>query len=465
MELTRADFGEDFTWGVASAAFQVEGAWDTDGKAPSVWDEACARGRVRGGTACREGIDAYHRLDEDLDLIAGLGVDANRFSISWPRVMGDGRGPWNPAGGDYYDRLIDGCLARGLEPWVTVHHWDLPLALQRKGGWARRGIVEDFAEFAAAVAARYGDRVRHWMVFNEPLSVIGHIAGGIHGRLGPHPLEALGSLHHMNLACAEAARRMRDVLGPDAQIGTTNVVTLCAPFDATGRQRRAQRTLEALLVDAFMDPAAGRGYPVEDSVLLRPIRRFVRDGDLEAARVDWDFMGIQYYGPIPTRPAPGLGAVPVPRLRTAEADVRSAVGIPVEPDGLLEVLRRYRGHPACRRMVITESGFGMNDRLVDGRIRDDLRIWYARTHLEAVRRAVAEGIPVDGFFQWSYADNIEWVLGRGARFGLVHVDYDDDFRRRPKDSYHWYRRFLSGRTGDGAVGGTAGRDGAAVGSD
>jgi beta-glucosidase len=445
--LSRGDFGSEFTWGVASAAFQVEGAWDEGGKRPSVWDDAGRDGRIRGGRVGDTAIDAYHRLDEDLDLIAGLGVDANRFSVSWPRVYGDGRGPWNAAGGDYYDRLIDGCLERGVEPWLTVHHWDLPSALQREGGWTRRGIVEDFAAFAAAVAERYGDRVRHWMVFNEPLSVVGHIAAGIHTRPGPHPMQALSSLHHMNLACAEAGRRMRDVLGSDARIGTTNVFTLCAPFDATGSLRRAQRRLEALLVDAFLDPAAGRGYPFEDSVFLKPLRRYVRDGDLEAAAFDYDFMGLQYYGPFPMRRVPLVGGLPVPNLRTAEANVRSSVGIPVEPDGLLELLRRYSTHPACRRIVVTESGFGMHDRLVDGRVRDDLRIWYARTHLEAVRTAVREGLPVDGFFQWSYADNIEWVLGRDARFGLIHVDYENDHRRTPKDSYRWFQQLLT--TDDG----------------
>ncbi len=174
------------------------------------------------------------------------------------------------------------------------------------------------------------------------------------------------------------------------------------------------------------------------------MRRYVLDGDEERAAFDYDFMGVQYYGPFPTASVPLLGGLPVPMLRSAEVDVRSAVGVPVDPHGLLEVLRRYRDHPACRRMVITESGFGMHDRLVDGRVRDDLRTWYNRTHLESVRDAIAEGIAVDGFFQWSYADNIEWVLGRDARFGLVYVDYDDDFRRIPKDSYHSFRRFLGG---------------------
>lgn len=442
MTLQRAAFGDDFRWGVASAAFQIEGAWDVDGKAPSVWDEACRVGRVRGGTRSLDAIDAYHRTDEDLDLMAALGVNASRFSINWTRVFGDGRGPWNDKGGAYYDRVIDGCLERGIEPWVTVHHWDLPLALQREGAWTRRGIVDDFAAFAEEVARRYGDRVKHWMVLNEPMSMIGHTFIGVHERLGPHPLTALATLHHLNLACAEAGRRMREVLDADAVIGTTNVFSLCAPYDAAGKLRRAQRAVEALLVDAFLDPPAGRGYPIDESIFLRPIRRYVRDGDIEAMAFDYDFMGVQYYGPLPMAPVPILGGIPRPSFPKAEVNLRSSTQTPVDPDGLLEVLRRYRDHPACRRFVITESGFGMNDRLVDGRVRDDPRVWYARTHLEKVLEAKAEGIPIDGFFQWSFADNIEWQLGPDARFGIVYVDYDDDFRRIPKDSYRWLQHLL-----------------------
>ncbi len=456
MALRAADFGEDFAWGVASAAFQIEGAWDVDGKAPSVWDEAGRRGRIRGGRVGDTAIDAYHRYESDLDTIAGMGFRANRFSISWPRVFGDGRGPWNPAGGDYYDRVIDTGLALGLEPWVTVHHWDLPLALQQEGAWARRGIVEDFAAFAEELARRYGDRVRRWMVFNEPSSVLGHTITGVHTRYGPHPIEALKTIHHINLACAEAGRRMRAVLGDKAQIGTANVVTTASPLETDDpRMLRAQRAYEAMTVRIFMDPPGGLGYPFGDAPLLRPLERYIEDGDLESATFAYDFMGMQYYGPIPLKraPIPGLGAIPTMVERGAEANVRSAVGLPVEPKGLLKILRQYRDHPACRRMVITENGFGMNDRLGGDpsggelRIRDDLRIWYIRTHLEVVREAIAEGIPVDGYFYWSYADNIEWVQGRGPRFGLLHVDYDDDLRRREKDSAVWFRRLLTDPAG------------------
>lgn len=454
MALQRADFGDDFTWGVASAAFQVEGAWDADGKRPSVWDDAGHRGRIRGSHGGRSpgdnAIDAYHRYESDLDLIAALGANANRFSVSWPRVLGDGRGPWNAPGGDFYGRLIDAGLERGLEPWLTVHHWDLPLALHREGGWTRRGIVEDFAAFAEELARRYGDRVRNWMIFNEPLSVLGHVLAGVHTRWGVHPNAAWAAIHHMNLAIAEAGRRMRAVLGDGHRIGTTNVFTVTAPFETDDPKLvAAKRAYEAMTVGIFLDPPAGLGYPTDANPILRPVRRFIEPGDEERLRFDLDFMGVQYYGPLPIRrfPIPALRALPLPRLAGAEVDVRSSTGIPVEPDGLLEVLRRYRHHPACRRMVITESGFGCNDRLERGplgpRVRDDVRTWYLRTHLERVRSAIDEGIPVDGFFNWSYADNIEWVLGRAARYGLVYVDYDDDLRRVPKDSYRWMQRLLT----------------------
>lgn len=440
------DFGEDFVWGVASAAFQIEGAWDTDGKPPSVWDTAGDRGRIAGGDVGRVAIDAYHRYGEDLALVQSLGFRANRFSISWPRVFGEGRGPWNDAGGAYYDRVIDEGLERGLEPWATVHHWDMPQALADKGAWARREIVDEFAEFAAQCAEHYGDRVTKWMVFNEPLSVIGHTFAGVHTSYRPHLRETLASIHHINLACAEAGRRMRAILGPDAQIGTTNVFTLSSPYDADDpKMRKAQRAYDALLMRVFLDPPAGLGYPFADAPLLRGMRKYILDGDLDAVRFEYDFMGVQYYGPTPisAKSIPGLGFLPKLRLNTAEVAIKSGVGISVEPSGMLEVLRRYADHPACKRFVITENGFGGKDRLVGDRVRDDVRIWYLRSHLAMVRQAIAEGIPIDGYFHWSYSDNIEWLFGRDVRFGLIYIDYDKDYRRVLKDSAKWFQRFLS----------------------
>lgn len=450
--MRRADFGDDFTWGVASAAFQIEGSPTADGKQASIWDEMVRLGRVRGAGG-DQGIRFYERYAEDLDLIASLGFRANRISLSWPRLMGNGRDPWNAQGADFYDRVIDATLARGMEPWITVHHWDMPLALWREGAWTRRGIVEDFAAFAEQCAGHFGDRVGRWMVFNEPASVAGHLLLGLYGRRGFHLDTMLRSTHHINLACAEAGRRMRATLGADAQIGTTNVMSVVHPYEPTDeRTARRKRAIEALACDVHLDPAGGRGYPFEATRLLAPMKRHIRDGDLESARFDYDFMGVQCYGPLVSlRTAPLIGPVPVMSAPDAEAHVRSSVGIPQDADALLWTFRKYAGHPAAKRMVVTEGGFGCNDR-VEGtpdepRIRDDIRIWSYRRHLEAVLAARSEGIAVDGYFAWSFADNVEWFLGRAPRFGLVYTDYDHDYRRIPKDSAKWFQRLMT--TDDG----------------
>lgn len=448
--MLRADFGDDFTWGVASAAFQIEGAWDVDGKAPSVWDAAGHRGRIDGGPVGDDAIDFFHRYPEDIALIDELGFGANRLSISWPRVLGDGRGPVNPKGIDFYQRVIDACLERGIEPWLTVHHWDLPLALHEQGGWADRSIIEPFARLAEVCGDAFGDRVKHWMVFNEPASVAGHLLIGGFGRRGLYPKRTLRSVHHMNLAIAEAGRRLREVLPTGAQIGTTNVIMPVRPYHPVdARTRRRKEAIEALANGIFLDPAGGRGYPFAATRVLKLLEPAVLDGDLEAATFRFDFLGVQYYGPLALEGPrlPGLGALPTPTLRGAEVRLRSDIGVPADPDGLYEVLRTYAGHPIADRLVVTESGLGLQDRLVEGRVRDDVRIWYVREHLRAVLRARREGVPVDGFFHWSYADNIEWFFGRRPRFGLVYVDYDDDHRRIPKDSARWFQRFLAGDEG------------------
>jgi len=444
--MLRSDFGDDFTWGVASAAFQVEGAWDAGGKAPSIWDHLGHSGRIAGGPVGDVAIDFHHRFADDIALVAELGFTAKRFSLSWPRIMGDGHGPPNRAGIDFYHRVLDACGDAGIEPWVTVHHWDMPLALHERGGWSDRAVIEPFARFAAVCAEEFGDRVDRWMVFNEPGSVASHLLVGAYGRRGLHPVRTLRCIHHMNLASAEAARRMRAVLGSAASIGTTNIISPVRPYvrDDRRTQRRAE-ALEALTNDIFMDPAGGLGYPFDKNRLLHLMRPAILDGDLELVTFRYDFMGIQYYGPLPLGARlPVVGRLPTPTVADAEVRLYSDIGVPTDPEGLGHVLRRWAGHPSADRLVVTESGLGLQDRLVEGRVHDDVRIWYLREHLRSVRDARNDGVPVDGFFHWSYADNIEWFFGRRPRFGLVHIDYDDDLRRTPKDSARWFQRFLAG---------------------
>ena len=442
--MQRSDFGDDFTWGVASASFQIEGAPTAGGKRPSIWDDVVRRGRVAGAGG-DQGIQFYDRYEQDIDLIGSLGFGANRISLSWPRLMGDGRGPWNPEGAAFYDRVIDRILERGMQPWVTVHHWDMPLELWKQGAWTRRGIVEDFASFAEKCAEHFGDRVKHWMVFNEPFSVAGQVLLGLNGRRGLHFDAMLRSTHHINLACAEAGRRMRAALPADAQVGSTNVLSVVHPYEPTDeRTAKRKRTLEALSCDIHMDPAGGRGYPFGATKLLAPMKRHIRDGDLEAATFQYDFMGVQCYGPlVALRSAPLVGPLPSMSVPDAEVNVRSATGIPQDADALLWTFRKYAHHPAAKRLVVTEGGFGCQDRLEGGRVRDDVRVWSYRKHLEAVLTARAEGLPVDGYFAWSYADNIEWYLGRKPRFGIVYTDYENDYRRIPKDSALWFQRLLT----------------------
>jgi beta-glucosidase len=441
-----SDFGANFTWGAASAAFQVEGAWNADGKAPSVWDEAGRRGRIEGGRVGDDAIDFYHRYAEDIALVASLGFTAKRFSLSWPRILGDGAGPPNPKGIAFYDRVIDCCLAHGLEPWITLFHWDLPLALQQRGGFVDRAIVDVFADYASVCARAFGDRVKHWMVFNEPNSVAGHLLIGVHGRWGPHLPSTLRAVHHMNLAIAEAGRRLRADLSPDARVGTTIATMPMHPFDPTDAwRRRAQEAYDALFHRIFVDPLGGLGYPWQATPLLRWLRPAIAAGDDERLPFRFDFLGIQYYSPIHIRraPIPGLWGVPSFWMSDAKPVVRCEVGWYANPPGLTRVLERYATHPIAERLVITENGIGVHDELRDGRVHDEIRVWYYRAHLELTLDAIRAGLPVDGYFCWSWADNIEWIFGRRPRLGLIYIDYDDGFRRHLKDSALWFRTLLA----------------------
>ena len=445
--MRRDDFGSDFTWGVASAAWQVEGASTVGGKPPSVWDRLDAAGRIAGGPHADRAIDFYNRYPEDIALIAELGFGAKRLSISWPRLLGDGSGPSNPEGIAFYDRVIDETLAAGLEPWVTVHHWDMPQALLEKGGWGDRGIVEPFARLAELCAERYGDRVAKWMVFNEPGSVAGHLLLGMYGKRGFHPAATLRAVHHMHLAIAEGARRMRAVLPESAEIGTTHILVPVRPYGATDeRTVRRKAAIEALTNGIFLDPPAGLGYPFKDNRVVNLVKPAIQDGDLEAVRFPFDFLGVQYYGPISLSEKrwPVVGRLPTAKVTGAEVALRSDIGIPADAEGLEHLLKMCASHPIAERLVVTESGLGLQDRVHDGRIQDDVRIWYVREQLRAVLAAKEAGVPVDGYFHWSYADNVEWFFGTRPRFGLVYIDYKDDLKRIPKESARWFQRFLGG---------------------
>lgn len=447
--LAASDFGADFTWGTATAAYQIEGGWDADGKGPSVWDTFThKRFRIRDRTTGDVACDSYHRYADDVAIDAELGFGAYRFSVSWPRVLPDGRGRVNRAGLDYYSRLVDECLARGVEPWVTLYHWDLPQALEDLGGWTSRDVLGWFEEYVAVVAEALGDRVRHWMVFNEPLSFcsVGHLLG-VHapGRRGPSNF--LAAVHHVNLCQGVGARVLRSV-ATDPVVGTTQYLS---PIQAVGDNplsRLAARRADAFVNRIFVEPNLGLGYPEDDLPAVRRVERWWRDGDDRALRVDWDFLGVQYYTRLkaPFLPVPGLWTAPLFGRDHRNFDV-TATGWEVRPDGLYDVLRSVHAYDRFPRLVVTESGAAYPDELrrrPDGTpyVHDPRRVLFHQLHLAQVRRAQLDGVPVDGFFAWSLLDNFEWAEGLSARFGLVHVDFTTQ-ERVVKSSGEWYREFLS----------------------
>ncbi len=439
----RDSFGPDFTWGLATAAFQIEGSPEADGKGPSIWDTFTHReGAIADGSNADVATDSYRRYPQDVAMVRDLGFDAYRFSISWPRIFPSGSGAVNRAGVDHYRRVIETCLDAGVEPWATLYHWDLPQALQDAGGWTNRDTATRFADYAFLMGEEYGDPVRHWMLFNEPLNIA--ISGHLTGEFAPgkHSLPAtLASLHNVNLATGLGSRALR-AADPDAVIGTTQYLT--APIGSgPGRHlaAMAQRAADAVLNRAFLEPLIGLGYPWRDAQILLGVMPYVRPGDEQAMLADLDFLGVQYYTRLRARwlPIPGLWTMP----GFGTSDDMTATGWEIMPEGLGMVLDRVHAYGAFDRIVVTEGGAAFADRLTDGRVHDQRRIDYYQAHLAQVADARERGVPVDGYFAWTLMDNFEWARGLEPRFGLVYTDYDSQ-ERTIKDSGYWFAEELGG---------------------
>ena len=427
-------FPAGFTWGASTAAYQIEGAVDEDGRGRSIWDTFAGEpGRITDGSDGAVACDHYHRYREDVALLAGLGVDAYRFSISWPRIQPNGTGPVNPRGIAFYDRLIDALLEHGIDPVATLFHWDLPQALQDGGGWFDRETAYRFSEYADHVGAALGDRVRLWITLNEPFvhTVYGH-AFGLHAPGGTRMFGALPTAHHQLLGhgLAVAALRGRST----APITIANNHSPVRPVAGPGNHavsdadRAAASVYDALHNRLFVEPLLGLGYP--DGFELP-----VRDGDLDIIAAPIDALGVNYYNPTGIS-APTTQELPFD-IAVLPGYPMTDFGWPVVPEGLTELLtdlhRRY-GQP----LYVTENGCAY-PRWPD----DHDRIDYLSGHVEAVHRALAQGADVRGYFVWSIVDNFEWAEGYTKRFGLVLVDFDSQVRT-PKASYRWYRDFIAG---------------------
>jgi beta-glucosidase len=438
----KADFGRDFKWGVAAASYQTEGAWDADGKSESNWDHfSRLRGKIERGENADVAADFYHRFAEDIDLIRSMNFKVFRFSLSWPRIIPGGTGSVNRSGVDFYHRVIDKCLSAGIEPWITIYHWDMPQVLEAQGGWANRKIIDWFSEYTDVVTREYGRKVKNWMVMNEQLSFVGN--GYMEGLFAPGKKSLnsfMKAVHYSVLANAEGGRIVRKNI-PDANIGTTFANTWVEPVDQTKKNTEAAARMDAIMNRLFIEPALGLGYPVETLPILKRLKSLYEPGDEEKMVFDFDFIGVQYY----FRTIAKNSLMPGMRAREIKPSDRGVPANEMEgeiyPDGLYEILRKYSRYKGIRNLLVTENGTCVPDMLENGRIHDNGRTDYFKNHLAAVLKAKNEGVNVNGYFVWSPTDNFEWDKGFRTRFGLVYVDFRT-LDRYIKDSGIWFREFL-----------------------
>jgi beta-glucosidase len=425
--MTESSFPEGFVWGAATAAYQIEGAADVGGRGPSIWDGfAHTPGRVANGETGDVACDHYHRYREDVALIAELGLDAYRFSVSWPRILPAGTGPVNAAGLDFYDRLVDELLGHGIAPHMTLYHWDLPQALEKTGGWPARSTAEAFAEYAAVVAARLGDRVHHVATVNEPYVVADHgYRTGSHAPGRTEPEAALAAAHHLLVAHGLAVHAIR-AAAPEAAVGIVLNFHPEQPASPHMLDQEAAMLAHERVNRWFLDPVTGRGYP-EGAVRAWGWRREeVLEGDMDLIATPIDFLGVNYYCRHFVRSPllPSLdGAGPEPE--------RTEMGWEVYPAGLTEVLEFVASRTDGLALYVTENGAAYP--LGQDPTRDPARVSFLHRHFHAARLAVELGVPLRGYFVWSLLDNFEWAHGYGYRFGIVHVDFDT-LERRIRDS-------------------------------
>jgi beta-glucosidase len=435
-------FPTDFVWGAATAAYQVEGAVEEDGRGESIWDRFTATpGNILNGDHGRVACDYYHRYRDDIRIMRDLGLTAYRFSIAWPRVLPDGRGRVNEAGLDFYDRVVDELLANGIEPYPTLYHWDLPQALEDRGGWPVRETVEAFAEYTEVVARRLGDRVRHWATVNEPW-VIAWLGYGI-GQDAPgraSEAEAIAAGHHVLVAHGRALEILRREV-PEAKVGVTLDAVPMHPFTDSEADIEAARVEDGTRNRWFIDPVLSGGYPPETMKRFGPMLPPCVADDMKAISAPIDFLGLNYYRRHVVRADPITGDPNVIDLQGAEY---TGMGWEVYPEGLYELFVRLHDDYEVPPLYVTENGAAYQDVRTNGSVEDPERASYIERHLGAVARALEDGVPVGGYFVWSLLDNFEWSRGYSQRFGLVYVDFDT-LERVPKSSYDWYRDFIAGQ--------------------
>jgi beta-glucosidase len=452
---TPAQLPADFVWGTATASYQIEGAVDEDGRGPSIWDTfAHTPGAIADGTVGDVADDHYHRYAEDIAIMAGLGFTAYRFSIAWPRIQASGTGPANQAGLDFYRRIAETCHEHGITPWATLYHWDLPQALEDEGGWLNLDTAAAFRDYAALTHDALGDVISHWITLNEPwCSAFLGYGNGVHAPGKQLGSEALKAAHHLLLGHGLAINAMRESRHSSTLGVTFNLYSVRAASDSE-IDREAARRVDGMGNRLFLDPALLGRYP-DDVLLDAGVTEWFneRAADLEVIATPIDFLGINYYSRhTAAGPEDGVFSDPsVPSASPGSENVRmvdtgapkTLMGWEIHPDGLVDVVRMVHERAPELPVFITENGAAYADEVgADGQVDDEERRHYFELHTAACADAVAEGLPLKGYFAWSLMDNFEWAFGYSRRFGIVYVDYETQ-ARTVKKSGLWFRDFLA----------------------
>ena len=432
-----SDFGEDFLWGVAVAAAQIEGAPDKYGKGPSIWDTFSKK----PGKAC----DFYHHYKDDLALVKLLNFKIFRFSISWPRVLPFGSGLINQEGIQFYHRVIDECLELGLIPYITLYHWDLPEALEQEGGWASFSVNGAFNSFVELCGREYGDKVKNWIVLNEPFGFtsLGYMLG-IHAPGQTGLTNFFSAVHHAAIAQADGGRILRSEVS-HANIGTTFSCSEILPYTDSDADHLAAKRMDSLMNRLFIEPLLGMGYPTADwEVLEKFAIQHSTWRHTDRLTFDFDYIGLQSYFPLTVKYS---AFVPVVQAWEVKAKTRkkpyTAMGWEIKADSFYNIIKQFAAYPKIKRLMITENGAAFKDTLTaDGHVHDHDRIAYFQSHLAALLKAKNEGININGYMAWTLMDNFEWAEGFDKRFGLIHTDFKTQ-QRTLKDSGYWFKDFLS----------------------
>ena len=439
-------FGEDFVWGVAMASFQNEGGWNLDGKGESIWDKfSNKKYKIKDRQNAQISCDFYHRFEEDILIAKSLNFNTFRFSLSWSRILPNGVGKVNFAGLEFYHQVIDCCLENGLEPFVTLYHWDLPQVLENRGGWTNREVINWFSEYCEVVTREFSAKVKNWMVLNEPAGFVGlGYMTGYHapGRMGMGNF--LPAIHHATMCQAEGGRIIRKNI-PDAVIGTTFSCSFIEPFSQKLTDIQAAKRADALLNRLFLEPALGMGYPLEELPFLnKMIKKYVQEGDMEKLFFDFDFIGLQNYFKIVVKNAWWMPYLSASEVKPHKRNVKelTEMGWEISPDGIFQILNQLSQYQGIKQIIITENGAAFKDNLEEGYINDLERTAFYESYLQHVLKAQESGVKVGGYMAWTLTDNFEWTEGYKPKFGLVHVDFKTQ-KRTLKGSANWFRDFLA----------------------